>query len=92
MRRSAAEEAARLVAAAGRGEGTVGEEPGAGAAVPALRPGQGGRSGGFSPAGIYKNMETFKNKKRVSFRNHIHTILTVEDVCNTFLLPCFFRC
>lgn len=52
VRRSSAEEAARVGAAAGRREGgTVGEDPGAGAAVPAHRPRQGGRFGRFSPGG-----------------------------------------
>lgn len=52
VRRSSAEEAARFGAAAGRREGgTVGEDPGAGAAVPAHRPRQGGRFGRFSPGG-----------------------------------------
>lgn len=50
MRRSPGEEAAWLGAAAGRREGTVGEEPAAGAAaVPAHGPRQGGRYGGFKP-------------------------------------------
>lgn len=50
MRRSPGEEAAWLGAAAGRREGTVGEEPAAGAAaVPAHGPRQGGRYGGFNP-------------------------------------------
>ncbi|TMS07562.1 Transmembrane protein 160 [Larimichthys crocea] len=49
VRRSSAEEAARVGAAAGRREGgTVGEDPGAGAAVPAHRPRQGGRFGFLS--------------------------------------------
>ncbi|MEQ2206850.1 hypothetical protein XENOCAPTIV_003785, partial [Xenoophorus captivus] len=49
LRRSPVEEAARLWAAADRGEGAVGEEPAgsgaAAAAVPAHRPRQGGRVG-----------------------------------------------
>lgn len=49
-RRCHAAETARLSPAAGRGQGAVGEEPGAGAAaVPAHRPRQSRRFGEFSP-------------------------------------------
>lgn len=83
MRRSPGEEAAWLGAAAGRREGTVGEEPAAGAAaVPAHGPRQGGRYGGFKPGGeVLENsrssLSCFRSPPSVTVEMRVLELLTV---------------